>query len=119
MTAMPIPSPFSLEGTALRAKVFEERLREYIAANGLTFPILAVYSPATGLVAAQLYHEASNPETLVDWPERVSKPYPVRTLYVELSTGRAFQWTLTKPLWGKLSRSASGYKPVRAAWRSL
>jgi hypothetical protein len=116
---MEIPSPFSLEGSVPRAHIFEERLQECIAANNLTFPILAVYCPASGPVVAQLYREAGKPETLAEWPDRVGKPYPVRALYVELSTGRPFQWTLTKPLWGKLYRSASGYQPVQAAWRSL
>jgi hypothetical protein len=116
---MEIPSPFSRAGVTLRTQVFEEQLRESIAGNGLLYPILAVYCPATRPVAAQLYRGAGEPETLAEWPDRVSDTYPVRALYVELSTGRTFQWTLSKPLWGKLCRSVSGYKPVRAAWRSL
>ena len=77
---------------------------ESIAANGLAYPVLAVYSLPHGPMAVSLYREAGNAQPVAEFPDRINAAYPVRMLYVELSSLRSFQGILTKPLWEKAYR---------------
>lgn len=77
---------------------------EYAAANGFAYPVLAVYALPKGLLAASLYREACNAEAVSEFPERMNAAFPVRILYIELSSLRSVQWILTKPLWEKACR---------------
>ena len=99
-----IPSLFSRAGRELHARVFDEMAAESITANGLAYPVLAVYSLPHGPMAVSLYREAGNAKRIAEFPDRINAAYPVRMLYVELSSLRSFQGILTKPLWAKMYR---------------
>ena len=99
-----IPSLFSRAGRELHARVFDEMAAESVTANGLAYPVLAVYSLPHGPMAAILYREAGNVERIAEFPDRINAAYPVRMLYVEMSSLRSFQEILTKPAWEKAYR---------------
>src|ERR1700682_6240406 len=94
-----MPSLFSRAGRELHARVFDEMAAESVAANALAYPVLAVYSLPHGPMAVSLYREAGNAQPIAEFPDRINAAYPVRMLYIELSTLRSLQGTLTKPLW--------------------
>jgi len=100
----PIPSLFSRAGRELHARVFDEMVAESVTANGFAYPVLAVYSLPHGPMAVSLYREAGNAKRIAEFPDRINAAYPVRMLYVELSSLRSFQGILTKPLWAKMYR---------------
>ena len=99
-----IPSLFSRAGRELHARIFDEMAAASVAAKGLAYPVLAVYSLPHGPLAVSLYREAGNAERIAEFPDRINDAYPVRMLYVELSSLRSFQGMLTKPLWEKAYR---------------
>ena len=107
----PIPSLFSRAGRELHSRVFDELAAESVTANGLAYPVLAVYALPHGPMAVSLYREAGNARPIAEFPDRINAAYPVRMLYIELSSLRSFQGILTKPLWEKAYRK----KAVTAA----
>ena len=78
-----------------------------VAANGLTFPILAVHCLPKGAIAAIRYQEASHEgDVISDFPVTVNKTFPVRTIYIDLNTFRCAQSVLTKQLWERALRKS-------------
>ena len=100
----PIPSLFSRAGRELHGRVFDEMVAQSVTANGLAYPVLAVYSLPHSPMAVSLYREAGNAKAIAEFPDRINAAYPVRMLYVEMSSLRSFQEILTKPAWEKAYR---------------
>jgi hypothetical protein len=74
----PIQAPFPRAGRALDPRVFDEMAAESVAANGLSYPVLAVYSLPHGSMAGSLYREAGNTEPITEFPDRINANFPVR-----------------------------------------
>jgi hypothetical protein len=111
-------SPFSRAGRELRAEIFTALMNGCAAANGFSFPILAVHCLRKGPLAAILYQEAGREgEVIVDFQERMNADYPVRTIYVELSNFRSVQSLLTEQLWQRARRESAANPRKNAHWR--
>jgi hypothetical protein len=101
-------SPFSRTGREQRGEIFSALMNGCAAANGFSFPILAVHCLPKGPLAATLYRETGREgEVIVDFPERMNAVYPVRTIYVELSNFRSVQSLLSEALWQRARRESA------------